>query len=611
MPQVQVIQPIQQQPKRLRVAAYARVSSDSEDQLNSLSVQVDYYTHLIQENPNWDFAGIYADEGITGTSTKHREQFNRLLDDCRAGLIDRVLVKSASRFARNTADALASVREMKSLGVTVVFEKEGFDTETSNGEMILSMICAVAQEESLSISKNLKWGIRKRMQNGTYTNSSVPFGYSLENHLLVINNQQAMIVADIFKRYLAGESISKIAQYLNNTYPKETGVWQYSSVQLILQNETYKGDTRYQKHYTANLFPTKVSHNRGQVSQYYIAKSHEAIISDEDFDKVQSLLKMKAPHKHGKFAFPYGRIIGYRKGADGKPEIIPEQAEIIRLIFNSYLQGDSLQSIKAKLETAGALTARGNTEWSAQSIQRILQNEKYCGDVLLQKTFTEDVLTGVHKKNTGQLPQYYIENYHEGIVSKQMFREVQAEIARRNSKSAANQRKHRRGRYNSKYALSERLVCGNCGSPYKRVTWNIHGRKQIVWRCVNRIEYGTKFCGSSPSVPEEKLHRAILKAVQDLYYNAMSGKVKADVKRKPTRNARQYADRIARTATERADSTEPPRTLTPTAKKRKRPAPADQSNRETHHIKGKPIIAWFAPQSKGVYHEQYRNFVPR
>ena len=123
------------------------------------------------------------------------------------------------------------------------------------------------------------------------------------------------------------------------------------------------------------------------------------------------------------------------------------------------------------------------------------------------------------KKNTGQLPQYYIENYHEGIVSKQMFREVQAEIARRNSKSAANQRKHRRGRYNSKYALSERLVCGNCGSPYKRVTWNIHGRKQIVWRCVNRIEYGTKFCGSSPSVPEEKLHRAILKAVQDLAAN--------------------------------------------------------------------------------------------
>ena len=147
------------------------------------------------------------------------------------------------------------------------------------------------------------------------------------------------------------------------------------------------------------------------------------------------------------------------------------------------------------------------------------------GDFKLSNVFpqgceaTEDVLTGVHKKNTGQLPQYYIENYHEGIVSKQMFREVQAEIARRNSKSAANQRNRRRGRYNSKYALSERLVCGNCGSPYKRVTWNIHGRKQIVWRCVNRIEYGTKFCGNSPSIPEEELHSAILKAVQYLAAN--------------------------------------------------------------------------------------------
>ena len=154
---------------------------------------------------------------------------------------------------------------------------------------------------------------------------------------------------------------------------------------------------------------------------------------------------------------------------------------------------------------------------NVQSMEIVLLDREI-GQVLLDAE-PEDVLTGVHKKNTGQLPQYYIENYHEGIVSKQIFREVQAEIARRNSKSAANQRKRRRGRYNSKYALTERLVCGDCGSPYKRVTWNIHGRKQIVWRCVNRIEYGTKFCGSSPSIPEEKLHRAILKAVQDLAAN--------------------------------------------------------------------------------------------
>ena len=372
--------------RKLRVAAYCRVSTEEEEQQGSFEIQKLYYTEKINSTPEWEVAGIYADDGISGVHTKKRDGFNQMIQDCKKRKIDLILTKSISRFARNTLDSIQYVRMLKQMGIAVVFEKENINTATMNSEMILTVLSAFAQAESESISQNVARG--KRM------------GY-----------------------------------------------------------------------------------------------------------------------KHGKFAFPYGRIIGYRKGADGKPEIIPEQAEVIRLIFNSYLQGDSLQSIKAKLETAGALTARGNTAWSAQSIQRILQNEKYCGDVLLQKTFTEDVLTGVHKKNTGQLPQYYIENYHEGIVSKQIFREVQAEIARRNSKSAANQRKRRRGRYNSKYALTERLVCGDCGSPYKRVTWNIHGRKQIVWRCVNRIEYGTKFCGSSPSIPEEKLHRAILKAVQDLAAN--------------------------------------------------------------------------------------------
>ena len=372
--------------RKLRVAAYCRVSTEEEEQQGSFEIQKLYYTEKINSTPEWEVAGIYADDGISGVHTKKRDGFNQMIQDCKKRKIDLILTKSISRFARNTLDSIQYVRMLKQMGIAVIFEKENINTATMNSEMILTVLSAFAQAESESISQNVARG--KRM------------GY-----------------------------------------------------------------------------------------------------------------------KHGKFAFPYGRIIGYRKGADGKPEIIPEQAEVIRLIFNSYLQGDSLQSIKAKLETAGALTARGNTAWSAQSIQRILQNEKYCGDVLLQKTFTEDVLTGVHKKNTGQLPQYYIENYHEGIVSKQIFREVQAEIARRNSKSAANQRKRRRGRYNSKYALTERLVCGDCGSPYKRVTWNIHGRKQIVWRCVNRIEYGTKFCGSSPSIPEEKLHRAILKAVQDLAAN--------------------------------------------------------------------------------------------
>lgn len=308
MPQVQVIQPIQQQPKRLRVAAYARVSSDSEDQLNSLSVQVDYYTHLIQENPHWEFAGIYTDEGITGTSTKHREQFNRLMDDCRAGLIDRVLVKSASRFARNTADALTSVRELKSLGVTVAFEKENFDTETSNGEMILSMICSVAQEESLSISKNMKWGIRKRMQSGTYVNASTPFGYRQENHKLIPYEPEAIVVRFIYAQYLAGESVAGITRLLNRGYPKETGTWNPPAVQSILTNEKYRGDTCCQKRYTPDTLPLQKKRNKGELPKYYIQESHSAIILPTDFEKVQALLSQKRTRRSQMHSYPLTKM---------------------------------------------------------------------------------------------------------------------------------------------------------------------------------------------------------------------------------------------------------------------------------------------------------------
>ena len=294
MPQVQVIQPIQQQPKRLRVAAYARVSSDSADQLNSLSVQVDYYTHLIQENPQWEFAGIYTDEGITGTSIKHREQFNRLMDDCRAGLIDRVLVKSASRFARNTADALTAVRELKSLGVTVAFEKEGFDTETANGEMLLSMICAVAQEESLSISQNMKWGIHKRMQNGTYVNASTPFGYRQENHKLVPYESEAVTVRFIYEQYLAGKSIVAITRQLNEQFPQKSVSWNAPAVQSILTNEKYIGDALLQKTYTVNTLEKKRVANNGLAPKYYVEGSHEPIIDKDVFLRVQAEIARRA-----------------------------------------------------------------------------------------------------------------------------------------------------------------------------------------------------------------------------------------------------------------------------------------------------------------------------
>lgn len=213
-------------------------------------------------------------------------------------------------------------------------------------------------------------------------------------------------------------------------------------------------------------------------------------------------------------------FLGYRKGANGEPEIVPEEAKIIRLIAQNFLNGDSLRTIKKTLETMGALTAIGNKNWSTESIQRILQNEKYMGDVLLQKTYTADFIEGKIKKNNGELPQYYIKDNHPAIIPREMFFRIQEEIARRNSKKPANAKKAKtnRGRFTSKYALSERLVCGDCGCYFRRVTWNIHERKQIVWRCINRLEFGPKSCGNSPSLEEGALHSAILETIRSLIH---------------------------------------------------------------------------------------------
>ena len=236
---------------------------------------------------------MYADEGISGTSIKHRAELNRLMEDCRAGMIDRILVKSASRMARNTVDLLTIIRELKSIGVTVQFEKEQFDTDSATGEMMLSMMCAIAQEESLSISKNMKWGIRKKMQAGTYVNCATPFGYRQQDHQLVLEKNEAAVVRLIFEKYLSGVEIAEIARYLNKNHPKEDGWWYTSAVRFMLHNEAYKGDTLHQKHYTTDTLPFRVYHNEGQFPKYCAYKSHEAIVSDEEFEKVQNLLKTK------------------------------------------------------------------------------------------------------------------------------------------------------------------------------------------------------------------------------------------------------------------------------------------------------------------------------
>lgn len=240
MPQVKVIQPLSEPSKKLRVAAYARVSSDSADQLNSFATQVDYYTGYIQSKDEWEFAGLYADEAISGITADKRSDFQRLLVDCHAGKIDRILVKSISRFARNTLDCIQTVRELKRLNIPVEFEKENIDTGSMGSEMLLSILGAAAQEESLSISKNLKWSYRHRMKIGDFTTHIAPFGYSYKSKTLVPNPNEVPIIEYIFNSYLSGKSLSEIAKELNQNEKsiasENHSEWNRTSIQYIQEN---------------------------------------------------------------------------------------------------------------------------------------------------------------------------------------------------------------------------------------------------------------------------------------------------------------------------------------------------------------------------------------
>ena len=369
---------------KMRVAAYCRVSTDSEEQLNSYEAQKSYYTQKIQDSPDWEMAGIYADEGITGTSLKKRTEFKKMITACKRGHIDLIITKSLSRFARNTVDCLETVRLLKANGIGVYFEKENINTLTESSEFLITLFSGFAQAESESLSKNVAWGK---------------------------------------------------------------------------------------------------------------AKSAEA----------------------GKVTFQYKKMLGYRKGADGQPEIVPEEAEVIKRIYHRYLDGCTLGQIKRELDEDNVPTAQGVEFWSPAIIHNILTNEKYIGDALLQKTYVTDCISKKVKKNQGERAMYYVENNHPAIISREMFDQVRNEMTRRSSKRKVLQKsgKTELGKYSGKYALTELLVCGECGSPYKRVTWARNGKKRIVWRCVSRLEFGTKYCHNSPTLDESKLHSAILAAMNE------------------------------------------------------------------------------------------------
>ena len=299
----------------VRTAAYARVSSDSEDQLNSFAAQIRYYTEMLQNSTDAVFVDMYADEGISGTGTEKRTEFQRLMSDCRKGKIDRILAKSISRFARNTRDSLEAVRELKTLGISVYFEKENIDTGEISSEMLLAVYSQFAQEESMSISRNCRLGIKKRMMDGTYKNSSVSYGYEYSNGKVTVNNKQAETIRRIFREYLNGRGVYEISAMLNAEgieKPPTAKEWYPQFISSIIANERYIGDSLLQKKYMTNTLPFQKKINHGEKAQYYVSNTHQPIIDKETFEAAQELRKAKSRIYHRSptnIHYPLSRMI--------------------------------------------------------------------------------------------------------------------------------------------------------------------------------------------------------------------------------------------------------------------------------------------------------------
>ena len=298
MAKISRVEPKMQAPaRRQKVAAYARVSKDTERLMHSVSAQVSYYSKLIQSNPEWEYAGVYADSGISGTGIKERDEFQRMIEDCDAGKIDIVLTKSISRFARNTVDLLATVRHLKEVGVEVRFEKECINSFSGDGELMMTIIASFAQEEVRSTSENIKWGIRKGYANGIdVARNKKVYGYRYDGEKYVIQEDEAEIVRYIFQSMTDGVAPNVIVKELNARGAK---TWRgydfcYGNLGTILRNEIYIGDRRMQKCFVADPIKHNKVKNRGELPQYYISDCHEPIIDRETFDKVQEILKQRA-----------------------------------------------------------------------------------------------------------------------------------------------------------------------------------------------------------------------------------------------------------------------------------------------------------------------------
>lgn len=444
MAQVQIIQPYQPQSDALeKVAAYCRVPTDSSDQLNSYHTQIGYYTNFIAQHPGWELVDIYADEGITGTSLEKRDEFKRMLADCRSGKITRILVKSVSRFARNTLELIETTRGLKDLGVVVVFEEQGIDTAQMLGEMQLTLLAMAAQEESTSISKNMRWSIQKRMDAGTYLGNTAPYGYRLENGQLKIEETEATVVRRIFEMRLSGMGQVAITQELNRKriQPRDGKPWTVYRVRYILSNERYIGDSLFQKKYIADPLSHKSVRNHGERDQYYIHDTHEAIISRENFQKVQESFQNQSPRRSKTPHLFVHRILCPQCGchyryirSSGKPywghasqsEIEPSckdirlpeesiQAAFVNLLGKLHTHSDAILSpTLSLLEEIAARQERGNAKLYELNTALADLNEKtHTLQRLHNKGFIEDAdfreqsdaLASQRKKLSDQRPQ--------------------------------------------------------------------------------------------------------------------------------------------------------------------------------------------------------------
>ena len=444
---------------RKRVAAYARVSMETELLLHSLSAQVSHYSKLIQANPEWEYAGVYADEGVTGTSTAHRDEFNRLMADCDAGKIDIVLAKSISRFARDTVDCLNAVRHLKDIGVEVRFEREGISTFTSDGELLLTLLASFAQAESESIAANVRWATRKRFEEGIPNGHKAPYGYEWDGEKFRIIPEQGEIVKYIFRRYLAGDSGYSIAKAL-----KEQGVVGQNGVPMcdstikdIVTNISYTGTMILQKNYFTESHVRK--RNKGELPRYAVEDMYEPLVSVEEYEQAQAIRQRRAE------------------------ESANANATLTR--FSGLV----------KCGNCG----RGISRRTAKTVKKWVCNtrERKGSDVCDMRPLMEEELEAAAEKVVGTVSDEEFRRLVKRIYVYGDRIEFRLENGRIKSVTRAY------GGYKVRNGFSGKLFCAECGERLSRDTWGKNGTKKQSWGCI-----GPRTKCSLRRLPEEELRRA-------------------------------------------------------------------------------------------------------